>query len=273
MQNQQMIIRKYIEKHGQNHVLIHSDMRLGFSINAKTREEYFMKTLGALHDACDPLGIVFPVFNYDYCRTGNYSIPHDVCQVGALNEYFRVNEAAWRSITPVFNFAGTGKTLSPNYSPIMDPFDSSSTFGILHKNKALLMAYGLPFGKALTLIHYVERISGQLVYRYDKIFKGNIVFNSTVKKNVRLKYHVRPLNMPQNWDLVRIEEDLNNANLLFKYINGKTLITLARIDKIIDYWLNRLNSDKFYFLDETSRKYVEKKYNCLKRAFTIKDFE
>ncbi len=265
-------LRKYISKNGNSHILIHSDILFGFKIMFENQEVFFQEHMSELMKVCQPLKIIMPSFNYDFCRGIPYNMRKTESQVGTLSEYFRKNISTWRSSTPVFNFSGMGDNpITDNYSMI-DPFDENSIFGFLHKSRGLLMHYGSGF-HTTTLIHYVERISYQLIYRYDKNFKSQVIDTDNVKHDCELVYHVRPMGYNLGYDWKKIEIDLIENNIIKKYKEKRTQIIIGRIDKIVDYWLDCLKKNPFYFLNDDTREWVESKFNKLNRPFKLTDYE
>lgn len=263
-------LKQYIAENGNSHILIHSDILYGFNIKFETRDQFFSQTFKELQEICQPLDIIMPTFNYDFCKGKPYNVKHDESQVGILSEYFRQNRSSWRSSIPVFNFSGTGVNPLPNFDEVIDPFDENSLFGFLNKNKGLLMHYGSSF-QATTLIHYVERVSGKLIYRYDKEFRGTV--NNTKRYEVNLIYHVRPKDFSLNYDMIKLENDLLDAKLLYQFKEGRTQILMAKIDDIVNFWLHKLDEDPFYFLNTNTKERVIDKYQELNRSFLLTDFE
>lgn len=265
-------LMKYISENGNSHILIHSDVLFGFKIKFENQAQFLELHCNELQETCQSLDIMMPSFNYDFCKGKPYDVKNDVSQVGVLSEYFRNSKSFWRSSTPVFNFSGTGTNPFPNIVSEIDPFDDTSIFGFLNKNNGLLMHYGSCF-HTTTLIHYVERISDKLLYRYNKIFNGQIIDLNSRKHDAKLIYHVRPKDFSLDYDWMKIENDLLKLRLIYKYKEGRTQIILTRIDKVVAFWLEKLNIDPFYFLDLKTSLWVKNKYNELNRPFLITDFE
>ena len=48
---------------------------------------------------------------------------------------------------------------------------------------------------------------------------------------------------------------------------------LFSVKEVSDYWINKLNNDPFYFVDEESKKWVIPKIEKLGRGFVLEDFE
>jgi aminoglycoside 3-N-acetyltransferase len=264
-------IKRYINANKATHILIHSDVLFGLKVKFESQSQFLDQHISELLDICYPMDIIMPSFNYDFCKGKPYNIKTDSSQVGTLSEHFRLNYSKWRTSTPVFNFSGTGNNVS-NTKYNTDPFDEESVFGFLTKNNALLMHYGSGFNST-TLIHYVERISGQLVYRFDKQFSGKVIDNDNQEFSCDLKYHVRPLNYKMEYDWQKLEQELINSNIIKKFKEGRTQIIIGNISNIVDFWLKKLNYDRFYFLEEETRLWVVEKYNLLARQFLQTDFE
>lgn len=266
------ILKRYISENGNSHILIHSDILFGLKIKFENQENFLEEHYNELKAICQPLKIIMPTFNYDFCKGSSYNLKESESQLGTLSEYFRKNKATWRTSIPIFNFSGIGDCPLPNKYGKIDPFDESSLFSFLHKNKGILMHYGSGFHTS-TLIHYVERISNRLIYRYDKVFTSQVIDINNTSHDCELIYHVRPMGHKLDYDWSKIEEDLIKNNIIEKYKEKRTQIILGKIDNIVNFWLNCLNNDSFYFLNADTRSWVEKKYNELKRPFKLTDFE
>lgn len=265
-------LKRYISENGTSHILIHSDILFGFKIKFENHDAFLEEHYEELEVLCQPLKIIMPSFNYDFCKGSFFNIKNSESQVGTLSEFFRKNKATWRTSTPVFNFSGIGKNpLSIRYGEI-DPFDKSSLFGFLHENKGILMHYGSGIHTS-TLIHYVERISNRLIYRYDKIFESQVIDTNDVIHKCKLIYHVRPMGYELDYDWCKIEEDLIANGLIEKYKEKRTQIIIGRIDKMVDFWLTCLKDNPFYFLSKNTQNWVVAKFNELKRPFELTDFE
>jgi len=266
-------IKKYISEKGNSHILIHSDVLFGFKIKFENKAQFLSQHFNELNDTCLSLDILMPTFNYDFCKGKPFNLKSDKSQVGALSEYFRLKLSSWRSSTPVFCFSGTGYDPSPNIeSDKIDPFDDTSQFGFLNNNKGLLMHYGSGL-HTTTLIHFVERISGKLFYRYDKIFHGSVIDFVNKKHEIDLIYHVRPKNFSLNYDWDKIENDLIKNRIINKFKDGRSQILIGRIDEIVKFWLDMLHNDTLYFLNDSTKNKVIIKYRELNRPFLITDFE
>jgi len=254
-------------------VLIHADVMQGFKIPFLNRNDFLISHYNEIKGLHDNLNIWMPTFNYGFLQNKIFDIRNSKSQVGVLSEHFRQNISEWRSSMPVFSFSGTGNILPFELTDsILDPFGKSSDFNVLYENNAWLMHYGSLFSSS-TILHYAERISEKLLYRYDKLFAGSILSLNDSILEVAIKYHVRPMNNYLGYDWLKIENDLIAEGILFKFEKDNTKILLSRIKDLIDFWVVKLNDDPFYLLDRESKLWVIPAVDKLGRSFLITDFE
>lgn len=259
---------------GNNNFLIHSDIKNLFLFDFKSKKDYLSKHLNNIYDIFSEFNIWMPTFNYDFTKSGVYNTKEDRSQIGILNDYFR-NFCEWRTTTPVFNFSGNGKypINKIQSGDIINPFEFGSEFHYLYENDSVHCHYGSNISHS-TLFHYIEGISEKLLYRYPKKFHG-VIINKGVTNKVTLDYHVSPLKTRVEYDWNKIHLDLLKDNLIHEYkiFNGVDYIMIFSIKKVSDYWINKLDYDPFYFLDEKSKKWVIPKIEKLGRGFEMNDFE
>lgn len=262
-----------VESFNSKQVLIHSDIMRGFPVTFINRNDFVishMELLKRLYS--NSTTICMPSFNYTYCKDGVYSINVSSSQLGVLSDYFRKNISEWRTHVPVFSFSGIGEKIDLPFHKITDPFDSNSAFHILNKNNGLLMHYGSEF-KHTTFIHYIERMTGKLFYRYDKIFKGEVILADNTKKQIELLFHVRPLGYHLDYDWHKIITDLKENEILFEFNEGNTCISLLEINKMCSFLIEKMTENNLYLLDNESLKWVKPKLDELGRPFILTDFE
>lgn len=256
-----------------HNVIIHTDVIRGMKFPMKDKDSFLNLHYQFLIDVVKNKSLFFPSFNYSCLKTGKYHVQEDEVQVGVLNEHIRKKEGYFRDSMPVFNFVSNTKENYINIedNDIVDPFGFDSTFDFLKKNNSYLLHYGSDFHSS-TIIHYVERLSGKLVYRYDKEFPIEIV-NQEIVKSVKFNYHVRPLFFNLDYDWFKLEEDLKSHNLIQEFKSGRTQLLGVRIDHLIEYWLGKLEKDPLYFLDVPTKINVSKKLDELGSKFELKHFE
>lgn len=253
-------------------VLIHSDILRGFPVKYVNRNDFTDKHVQLLKELYRNTAIWMPSFNYNFCGGEDYSISDTPSQVGTLSEYFRKEIADWRTPTPVFSFCGTGDTPLIPFSDTIDPFNEDSAFHLLNNSESVLMHYGSEF-RHTTFIHYIERVSGNLLYRYDKLFDGNVHFSDNRKQRTTLLFHVRPLGFHLDYDWDKITSELATNNILHSFSEQNSNILLLNVKEMVDYLLGKVKDDGLYLLDEESLNWVKPKLQELGRPFLITDFE
>ena len=254
-------------------VIVHTDVLRGKKFPMNNKDSFLNHHHQFLLDFSNKKPLFFPSFNYSCLKTGKYQVEEDEVQVGVLNEHIRNKEEYKRDFMPVFNFVSntTETYINIENKDIIDPFGIDSTFNFLKKNNSFLLHYGSNFNSS-TIIHYVEKLSGRLVYRYDKKFMIDIV-NNGIFNTVKFNYHVRPLFFNLDYDWIKLEEDLKLQNLVQEYKSGRTQILGVKIDHLVDYWLEKLEVDPLYFLNESTKINVSKKLDELGAKFELKHFE
>ena len=264
-------VKDFVENSGCENSLIHSDIFFGLPLKIKGKDNLLHAHCIEIENMFHSTNIFMPTFNYDFCKGLPYNINQDKSQVGTISEYYRLNFSNWRTMTPVFNFCGNNIKPKENFQNNIDPFDIDSTFGFLYEQNSLLVHYGSPFSTT-TLIHFAERISNNLIYRYDKLFNGTII-NESLEYNINLIYHVRPKNIIQDydWNSLQMELITNKILKVFKYKGA--VILICKISEIVDYWLTKINLDPFYLLDAKSKYIALEAFNKYNRKFVINDFE
>lgn len=270
-------VRTLIGRKNPGSVLIHSDLMQGFAVEFKRggKEKF-------IADHCDKLSQLFgdssiyqPTFNYKFLPERKTDVRNRRSEVGVLSEYFRKNIAEWYTRDPVFSFSGKGPYTYNE--PIktsgleIDPFDNTSFFHHLYDQDALLFHYGSEF-KHSTILHYIERKLGTVVYRYDKIFEG-IVVDGEEEIAVRYKYHVRPWGKHLDYDWDKIIADLVNGGILHMEEEGNTRICFCSIREMTDFLFEKMSANPLYSLDKETLDWVTPALDKLGRAFTISDFE
>ena len=266
-------LQKSLAQSGDGPVFVHSDLlgALRAIEPCTARNEMLKRHLTALEDAAAGRDLWFPTFNFDYCRTRLYSIAKDPSQSGPLSEYARVNWARWRTQSPVFNAAGSGREPEVEIEDTILAFGDRSVFAQLVRRSGLLVFYGAPLASA-TIIHHAEHVARGPFYRYDKHFAG-IVTGAGKVKRVTLIYHVRPKGHHLDYDWPRIEYDFAKAGLMQLFKTGTSIIRVLEAANSLRFLVGRLRGDPLYLLDSESRAWVEPALQRLGRRFVIEDFE
>ncbi|MDR2384063.1 MAG: AAC(3) family N-acetyltransferase [Tannerella sp.] len=267
-------VKKMLREIDFSSAFIHSDIVFGFAFErGLSVKEMLQAHYLALKELLDGKPVWVPTFCYDFTTTGQYDVQNSPSQVGVFTEYFRTHIAKWRSATPVFSFAGDDEPPQMFTGKITDPFDEKSLFHASIEKDAIIIGYGLnTISEAVTIMHYCERVSGKIYYRYDKLFHGTVSDGGQLRE-VTLKYHVRPKNCYLAYDFLRLESELINAGIL-KIVSGNRFDFIClRVRDLSNFWTQKLQEDALYLLDSQSRKWIEPELQRLGRPFMLSDFE
>jgi aminoglycoside N3'-acetyltransferase len=267
------------ESAGSGSFLVHTDVLKVMALSKGIRSELLTGHLKVLEQLGGDRRIFFPTFNYEFTTSGSYDVRLHKCQVGALNEYARCNWADIRTYVPVFNFCGKSNTpelafhsIVPSNELLIDPFSEDSVFHKLYGSDGSVVMYGAPFS-AFTAIHYIERRNRQLLYRYNKYFRGAVTLPTGHSVDVTLKYHVRPLGITIDYDWDRLHALGRCENALVDFDEKRAAIIVIHFRKFCDLLLDKINDDPLFLLTSRCRTKVQEVLDSLGRGFEIGDFE
>lgn len=257
-------------------LLVHADVFRARAaiVNTSNPELMLERHLAALQTIAGTRPLFLPVFNYDYTRSRVYLPASAPSQVGVLNEYARTHMAGARCGAPVFNFYTNTPALAADLpaSGQVDPFGANTVFGLVHRAGGQVLMYGAPFA-SFTALHYIERLSGGPMYRYDKLFSGTVQFADGSSKPVDLNYHCRPMGKALEYDWPRLRIDAEAQGVLRSVKVPGSEVLVLDMASMVEFWLAHLQRDPLYLLDADSRGWVEPMLDQLGRRFSINDFE
>jgi aminoglycoside 3-N-acetyltransferase len=256
-------------------LLAHADVFRARAAIANTSDPKLMlyRHMAALLAISGDRPLCIPSFNYDFTRTRVYRPEHDASQVGVLTEHARTQWASWRCGPPVFNFSSNMPTEPPiPCAGEVDPFCPDTVFGLLHRTGGKVLMYGAPFS-SFTFLHYIERLTGGPVYRYDKLFIGVVQEKDGIERPVQLNYHCRPMGKTLEYDWVKLRSDAQAQGIVHNFKAPGSEVLLIDIALICQFWQDQLQRDPLYLLDQDSRAWVEPELSRLGRRFVVSDFE
>lgn len=231
--------------------------------------------MGSLLTIAGERTLFLPVFNYDYPRTRVYDVAHAPSQVGVLTEHARQHMPGVRCGPPIFNFfTNAPRNPLPDRTDgaTLDPFGADTVFGLIHRAGGPVMMYGAPFF-SFTAIHYIERLSGGPLYRYDKLFAGTVQHADGTLQPVQLNYHCRPMGKALEYDWPRLRAEVEQAGILRSRKVPGSEVLLIDLAQICAFWLDKLQADPLHLLDAESRAWVAPELERLGRRFLVTDFE
>jgi aminoglycoside 3-N-acetyltransferase len=262
-----------VDELGAGPVFVHSDPLRTASLVPPTRDRkaFLDSHVALLREISNGRSLIAPAFNYDFPRTRLFDVNNDPVQVGPVPEQFRTTAAEWRTHVPIFSVCGIGKDPGLPWGEMTDPFGPESIFAWLVANDAVILYYGGTFHYN-TIVHYAERLTGGPLYRYDKIFSGDVRTESGSVEHGSLNYHVRPLGTGLDYDWDRLLEEALTAGVC-RRLESNPQILAASSRELCDLWTTAMQRDPLALLDAATRAWVAPKLNGLGRRFEIGDFE
>ncbi|MGK2961689.1 MAG: AAC(3) family N-acetyltransferase [Gemmatimonadaceae bacterium] len=258
---------------GSGPVFVHADAFRAARLvpPVRDRSAYLDSHNALLRESAGNRPLWCPTFNYEFGKSRVYDVANSESQLGPITERFRTGAAEWRTPVPIFPVSGIGLRPEQYWGPDTDPFGPDSMFAELIEMDGVVLYYGDTFHYN-TLVHQSERSSGGPVYRYDKIFPGDVVMTDGAIVPGTLVYHVRPLGTGLDYDWARLLGEALEAGVC-RRLEGGNEVLAASAKGLHDLWVRDLRDDPLALLDAKSRNWVEPAIEELGRRFVITDFE
>lgn len=254
---------------------VHSDaFRTASNVRSKVRSPGVEGMLEAhmefLAGAFGEENLILPTFNYDFGQEGRFSPEGDPSEVGAISNFCLKSDRFSRTHTPFYSCASLNRNYVSKYcnQSLYKPFSRDSVFGDVAALDGTLVYYGAPFS-ASTFIHYIEQVCGPPLYRYDKIFDGEVLFDDYAM-SVSVEFHVRPQAMGLDYDWNWIWERLVQYGAVHQSSEAIFCIKARDFLQIVG---DHVNANDLPLLDVHSRTSARDELDRVNRRFLISDFE
>lgn len=162
--------------------------------------------------------LVFPTFNWDFCKGVTFDIKKTACKTGSLGKLALKRNDFKRTKHPIYSFAVWGKGQEE-----MCKIDNKSSFGIdspftyMKENGFKNLFIDKDFGHSFVFVHYVEETSGPVSYRYLKDFTAQYI-DEDGKSSVRTySMNVRDLDLDVTNRIDEFEDDFLAAGVMKKF--------------------------------------------------------
>ena len=244
------------------HNILISQRKIDKKINICENHFNFLK------DILGEKNLIFPSFNYRFGSNLKFDLIKDESEVGSLTEWVRKNSKFHRSHTPFFSILTKEEFIK--FEKYQNQFGKNSFFEKIFSMNGTFLFYGVDFS-IFTAIHYLENILGPVPYRYNKVFKGQIIDKNNYK-NCEVIMHVRPRDSNLDYDWGKMQTDLIKKDILKVSKNFKNLY-FCRSKDIYNFFKEKLSNDIFYMLNKESKKKFFDLTKGGSKKVLIKDFE
>lgn len=173
--------------------------------------------------------IVFPTYNWDFCRGKPFHYQKTLCKTGALGTLALKRKDFRRTRHPIYSFAVYGqyqKDLCAMKNT--DSFGGDSPFSFMHNHNFINYIIDVPFHDCFTFLHYVEEVSGVVSYRYMKDFTADYTYDDNITEQRTYSMFVRDLdkNVESTVDPIEADFLMKDVELKFKVNNSE----IKRVD-------------------------------------------
>lgn len=163
--------------------------------------------------------LVFPTFNWSFCKGTPYDYEKTPCKTGSLGRLALKREDFKRTKHPIYSFAVWGKG---QYE--LCALDNKSSFGkdspftylTEHHFKNLLIDKDCQH--SFVYAHYVEEQEGPVAYRYLKDFKADYTDANGVTREAVYSMNVRDLNLDVEILIYPYEPEFEKAGVLQRFL-------------------------------------------------------
>lgn len=139
--------------------------------------------------------LLFPTFNWDFCKGIAFDYAKTPCKTGALSKAALKREDFLRTTHPLYSFAVWGaNAVSLASIENKNAFGEGTIFEELEKLKAKALVIGIPALSGFTYIHHVEQMVG-VSFRYNKDFTADYIDRDGNCTSRTYSMYVRDLDM------------------------------------------------------------------------------
>lgn len=183
--------------------------------------------------------LIFPTYNWGFCRGNAWDYYKTKCETGSLGTAALKRKDFRRTFHPIYSFAVWGKgTIELCQLTNTSSFGGDSPFAWLDKVHAKNLIIDVSFTHCLTFVHYVEQLSGNVSYRYEKNFTADYTDSEGITSTRVYSMFVRDLDMDVINDFDAMEEQLLNDGIAQRHFILDIPITLldmhAAVAPILD---------------------------------------
>ncbi|MCQ2519274.1 MAG: AAC(3) family N-acetyltransferase [Lachnospiraceae bacterium] len=178
-------------------IYVISDM-LPLTLNYRARGEKLNldAVIDFLKECVGPEGnILFPTFNWDFCKGIAFDARKTPCRTGALAKAALKRADFIRTKHPLYSFAVWGKnSLELAAIDCKDAFGPGTIFDKMSELNAKALVIGIPALSGFTYVHHVEQMVG-VPYRYSKDFSAEYTDLGGNTSTKTYSMYVRDLDM------------------------------------------------------------------------------
>lgn len=166
--------------------------------------------------------LVFPTFNWAFCKGVAYDHYKTPCKTGSLGKLALSRDDFRRTKHPIYSFAVWGKGQAE-----MCGMDNASSFGIdspftyLYEHHFKNLFIDKDLEHSFVFVHYVEQTVGPVSYRYLKDFTADYTGEDGVTRKATYSMNVRDLDLDVENVIYAYEPEFEEKGIMERFeING-----------------------------------------------------
>jgi len=226
---------------------VHSSLSFGVP-NPKLKKKEILQAIVDVLLSLEVKTICMPTFTFSFCNELPYDPAISCSKMGALNEFFRKQPNAIRSLDPLMSVAMIGEDKDLVRGIGHNSCGANSTFDkIRHRDNVKFLFLGPKIGDCLTYMHYLEWLYS-VNYRYERNFIGNVVVNgiSTIEEyNLFVRYNSVVPNAA-SYEYEQRMYDNGTANIA---VFGDGTISIVDKENATKEYKKCLDIDPYFFVD------------------------
>lgn len=220
---------------------VHTEL-FNFGIPLLPKNEFLQTILDCFFEVIGKEGtLIMPTFTYSFCKNEHYDKINSKSKMGVLTEFFRKQKEVKRTNDPIFSFAIKGAKKKLFLKDTTSCFGENSVYDILNKKNGKLILLGTQI-VGYTFTHFIEE-KVKVPYRYFKEFKGKIIFENGLEKDMKIDYYVRDLKQNSDFDIYKQIEILKKHNNFNLENFGNSCIVLIETKSYLDTTIQALNQN------------------------------
>lgn len=228
-------------------LFIHTSLSFGIP-NSQLKRSQLLAELLHVIKLLGVRTICMPTFTFSFCNGCNYDPTLSASKMGALNEFFRKQEGAIRSIDPLMSVALMGEDKGLVLDVGHYSCGACSIYDFLHhRNDVKFLFLGTKIGECMTYMHYLEWLYS-VDYRYDRLFVGNVNIGGRVKHEEYWLFS-RYNEVKPNVNSFVYEQRMYDKKLASMIDCGNSSLSIVRADNAAKEYLACLQENPYFFVD------------------------
>ena len=213
-------LAKYLHINRGDNIFVTSDVKqLLYSLVSNDDDTDLNMLIDGIIDIIGEEGtLVFPTFNWDFCKGIAFDIKKTACKTGSLGKIALKREDFRRTKHALYSFAVWGKGQDAMCSMTnKSSFGYDSPFTYMTENGFKNLFIDKDLGHSFVYVHYVEEQVGNIPYRYLKDFTADYIDEDGKVSKKTFAMNVRDLDLDVTNRIDVFEDEFIAASVMEKF--------------------------------------------------------